>query len=488
MKLDIKDICVVSDSTLRDALLQIDRCGTGFLVVVSTGGHLEGVITDGDIRRAVLRGIGLDTPIPEVMNERCFSLPVTATDVEISQAMNDRIAFIPLVDAGRRVVDYAALSRHRKFPVAEPVFHGNELNYVEECIRTGWISSQGRFVTLFERLFADFHGIDHALAVSNCTVALHLALISLGIGEGDEVIVPDFTFGASANAVVHANATPVLVDVDPVTWTMDLEEVKRAISPRTKAIMPVHIYGHACDMGPLMEIAERNGLYIIEDCAESVGGRYRGALLGTFGHAACFSFFGNKTITTGEGGMILFRDSAVMERARMLRDHGMPPNRRYWHAEPGYNYRLTNLQAAVGVAQMERIDQILGQKMAVFDAYQKALAGVSGVTLPSVGEWAEPVCWLYTVLIEPGHLSRDELSQRLLAKGVDSRPVFLPMHEMPAFKNARTVGDYPVTTHLAAHGLSLPSYVHLTTRDIHAITSSISDIISVRTMLMGATD
>lgn len=483
----VSDLVVPVTASLREALAPLDRGGLGFLMVVDESGKLVGVLTDGDIRRAMLRGAGPDGPVAAATRSDYVSLPIDATDAQITAALDERIAFVPLVDRDGRPADYAGYGRHRRFPVAEPLLDGNEAEYLLECVRTGWVSSQGPFVAAFENAVRSFHDMPHALAVSNGTAALHLALESLGIGPGDEVIVPDFTFAATATTVLHARATPVFVDVDPDTWTMDVANVRDALTERTRAIVPVHIYGHPCDMEPLVELAHEHGIAVVEDVAEAFGARVRGRLVGTFGDAACFSFYGNKTVTTGEGGMILFREDAGFERAAMLRDHGMSKDRRYWHLEAGFNYRLTNLQAAVGTAQMERVDSILERKRALAAAYDAALARVPGIGLPPRAPWADPVCWLYTIRVDENvlGLTRDELGERLLLNGIETRPVFPPLHGMPPF--ARFAGEgYPVTEAVSESGLTLPSAVTLDAEDIESIAESIAAIARVRRLRLTA--
>jgi len=477
------DLLIQRGASLRSALTQLDRTALGFLIVVDEWNKLSAVLTDGDIRRAFLRGVALDDPIDRAMQGNCVSMPVEATAAEISAALTGKITFLPLVDREGHPVDYASVSRHRRYPVMEPALDGNEADYVQECVQTGWVSSQGRFVGLFERMMADLHGVPYALAVSNGTCALHLALVSLGIGPGDEVIVPDLTFASTANVVIHAGATPVLVDVDPETWNMDASAVQKALTERTRAIMPVHLYGHPCDMDPLMALARERNLYVIEDAAEALGAGYKGKIVGSFGNAACFSFFGNKTITTGEGGIILFKDGRVAERARILRDHGMSKERRYWHLEVGYNYRLTNLQAAIGVAQLERIDSILKRKRAVAARYNAELKHIPKLGLPPSAPWANSAYWLYTIqLSDDLGISRDALAERLLLNGIETRPVFYPLHQMPLYQRYCAGGEFPNADRLSRAGLSLPSAVTMRDLDIDAVVAKIDEIVRVHQM------
>ena len=266
----------------------------------------------------------------------------------------------------------------KAIPVSEPDISGNEKKYVLDCIETGWISSLGSYVTDFEEKFSRYCGAKHGVAVNNGTSALHLALAACGIGKGDEVIIPDMTFIATANVIAYLGGTPVFVDAEPRTWNIDVTKIKSKITKKTKAIMPVHLYGHPCDMDPLRELAEENGLLIIEDAAEAHGAEYKGKKVGALGTVGCFSFYGNKVITTGEGGMCVTNDEELAERMRLLKDHGMSAKKRYWHTVTGFNFRMTNIQAAIGVAQLEKIDQFIATKRVNAALYNKLLAGVKG--------------------------------------------------------------------------------------------------------------
>jgi perosamine synthetase len=352
-------------------------------------------------------------------------------------------------------------------PVAEPSIGEKELLYVTDCVRSGWISSLGRYISLFESQFGQYCGCKHGVATSNGTTALHLALATLGIGPGDEVIVPTLTFIATANAVTYTGATPVFVDAEPATWNMDPLRIEETITPRTRAIIPVHLYGHPVDMDPVVGIARRHGLYILEDAAEAHGAEYKGKKAGSLGDISCFSFYGNKLITTGEGGMLLTDDEEWAARALMLRDHAMSPGRRYWHDEVGYNYRMTNLQAALGVAQLERIDEFVQRKRQNAQLYNSLLGHVVGITLPPEEIWAKNVYWMYSILVEDNYgISRDQLMLRLREAGIDSRPFFHPLHALTPY---RTQGRFPVAESLSAKGINLPSAVTLTNEQIERI-------------------
>lgn len=484
MSVPLQQFLVNQDEDIRTALTVIDRNAHGVAFAVDVEGRFQGILTDGDIRRALLQGASLGTSVKTVMRVDCVTLPHDASPQVILGAIRGDIRIIPLLDTEGRPVDYASQYRYHRFPVTEPVLNGNELSYVIECVRTNWLSSQGAFVKRFEEEFARCLGVSYAVAVSNGTAALHLALLALGVGTGDEVIVPDLTFAASANAVLYVGATPVLVDVERETWTMDPESVERAITPRTKAIMPVHIYGQPCDMQSLLSLAEKHGLLVVEDAAEGLGAHYHGRRVGAFGGASAFSFFGNKLITTGEGGMVTFREKAAADRARLLRDHAMDPTRRYWHQEVGYNYRLTNIQAAIGVAQLERIESFIARKLEIGAAYRKALSDREDLALPVTRPGTTNVFWLFSIVVNPDRSSmgRDDLMERLLLSGVETRPLFHPLHRMPPYRRYAHCETYPNAEWLSANGLSLPSAVALQDAEVQYITDAIKRVLDVRLM------
>ncbi|MBE2238511.1 MAG: DegT/DnrJ/EryC1/StrS family aminotransferase [Caldilineaceae bacterium] len=345
-------------------------------------------------------------------------------------------------------------------PVYTPVLDGREEKYVLDAVRSGWISSLGSYVARFEQDFARFCGVRHAVSVSNGTVALHLALHALGIGPGDEVIAPSLTFIATANAVQYTGATPVFADVDAVTWCIDPHDVRKRITPRTRAILPVHLYGHPAPMRELQALADEQGLWLVEDAAEAHGAAIDGRCVGGWGRVATFSFYANKVITTGEGGMVTTDDDALAARCRMLRDHAMPPHRRYWHDEVGFNYRMTNLQAAVGVAQMERIHHFIRRKREIAARYREGLADISGITFAAEQPGYTNIYWMASLLVDPPFaLTRDDLIPALRAHGIDSRPFFHPLDALPPYCSD---APRPVALHLSRCGLNLPSSPSLT--------------------------
>jgi perosamine synthetase len=365
----------------------------------------------------------------------------------------------------------------RIIPVAAPLLDGNERKYVLECLDTTWISSGGRFIGQFEAEVARVCGTRFAVATNNGTTALHLALAALGIGPGDEVIMPTLTYIATANSVRYCGGTPVFVDSEADTFNLDPAKLEAQITPRTKAIMPVHLYGHPADMDPIMELARRRGLMVVEDAAEALGSLYKGRPAGSFGICGTLSFFGNKVITTGEGGMIVHSDEALDARMRLLRSQGMDPKRRYWHPEIGFNYRMTNVAAAIGLGQVERLDHHLAARQRVASWYDAQLAPAAElVRRPVIRNWAHHAFWMYTVILEDGvRQSRDEVMQKLAQYGIETRPVFYPMHQMPPYHEPH--GQYPVADHLAARGVNLPTHALLTEDDVARIAGALGEIV-----------
>ena len=359
-------------------------------------------------------------------------------------------------------------------PVFSPWLPENVRRYVLDCVDSGWISSLGEYVGRFEREFAAFCEAGHGVATSNGTTALHLSLATLELGPGDEVLVPDLTFVSTANVVRYTGATPVLVDADPTTWGMDAADARRKLTGRTRAIIPVHLYGHPVDMDPLLALAAEHGIDVVEDAAEAHGARYKGRRVGALGRIGAFSFYGNKIITTGEGGMVVTNDATLAERAAFLRDHAMDPRRRYYHPEIGFNYRMTNIQAAIGCAQLEQADVILSRRKAIAAAYEAGLTGIAGLTRPPAEYWAETVYWMYSVLVEPAFgLEREAVRAGLRARGIDSRPFFVPLHEQPPY---RVDAPFPVATALGAKGINLPSGTGLLPLEIAAVCDALREL------------
>lgn len=357
-------------------------------------------------------------------------------------------------------------------PIFEPFFIGNEKKYLMDCIESGWISSQGEYILKFEEALADYHGINYAVATSSCTSALHLSLKSMGIGYGDEVICPDLTFIAPANMVILSGAKLVLVDVDAETLTIDPNLLEKNIKKRTKAIIVVHQFGHAAHMDEIMALSKKYAINVIEDNAESIGARYKGKLLGTIGDASTYSFFGNKIITSGEGGAVLTNNEETAIRCRELRDHGMNYRKKYHHIDLGYNYRMTNMQAAVGLAQIEKMDQILSLRKEQMDFYYNELEDLDGISLRKYANWCQPAHWMMTLTLDEKY-SRDDFLLYMKNNGIDCRQMIFPVHQAEHFKEMFNSNTYRNSKYISKKSLHLPSSTRLKKKELYKITSII---------------
>jgi perosamine synthetase len=358
----------------------------------------------------------------------------------------------------------------RIIPVCEPTLSGKEKEYVLDCLEANWISSAGKYIPAFEEKFAAECGCKYGVACANGTVALHLGLAALGLEPGDEVILPTFTMIATINAVTYTGATPVLIDSEPDTWNMDVEQLAAKITPKTKAIIPVHTYGHPVDMDPLMQLAERHGLFVIEDAAEAHGAEYKGRRAGGLGHAAGFSFYANKIITTGEGGMITTNNAKFASLTQNLRDHAFSSERHFWHKYVGFNYRMTNMQAAVGLAQTEQMSGFIESRRRNAALYTELLKEIPGIVTPPEASWAKNVFWMYSILVEDEFgLTRDGLRTYLARYGIETRTFFIPMHLQPIYFDAFKGQRYPVAEMLCQRGFYLPSASSLTVQQIKYI-------------------
>ena len=477
--MEVEKILILQSEDIQKGMQSLDDTGLGILFVINENEKLVGILTDGDIRRALLKNASLSTPLNNVMNTNFFSLSINIKNNEIVKYFSSKIRVIPLINDKGQVVDYATINKLKYIPISSPLLKGNELMYVTECINTNWISSQGKYVKKFEEQFSKRHNNFDAVSVSNGTVALHLAFESLGVSAGDEVIVPNFTFVASVNSILFSKATPVLVDIDPLTLNIDCGLIEKSITSKTKAILVVHLYGLPCEMDEISKIAKAYNLLVIEDCAESLGSKFDNQIVGTFGDASTFSFYGNKTITTGEGGMVLFKNSDIAEKARVLRDHGMDKSKRYWHNFVGYNYRMTNIQAAIGVAQFEQLDDFIIKKRKIAEIYTRLISGFDFFDLPSDSNKFFNTFWLYTFLIkENAPFTRDELIEYLLINGIETRPVFYPINIMPPYMEFGDVKNLPISNSISKKGISLPSSVGLDFKLVEYIGEIISNFSS----------
>jgi perosamine synthetase len=367
-------------------------------------------------------------------------------------------------------------------PVNEPLLNGNEKKYLSQCIDSGWISSEGPFVRLLEEQFASRVERKYGIAVCNGSVALEAAVAALGIGPGDEVILPTFTIISCAAAVVRCGATPVVVDSDPLTWNMDVKQIEQKITAQTKAIMIVHIYGLPADIGPALALADTYGLKVIEDAAEMIGQTYKSRPCGSFGDISTFSFYPNKLVTTGEGGMILTDDEKLAERCRALRNLCFQPQRRFLHEELGWNFRLSNVQAALGVAQLERLDEFVAKKKRIGRLYTESLFEIAGIQLPLAETvYAENLYWVYGLVLDAEIPFDAQAAMNLLAQNqIGSRPFFFPMHEQPVFKRMGLFNEVscPVAERLARRGFYIPSGLTLTDEQIEEVVQTLKAIMS----------
>lgn len=360
--------------------------------------------------------------------------------------------------------------------VAQPTLAGNERKYVLDCLDTNWISSNGAYIGAFEKAFAEFCGVKHAIATNNGTTALHLALVALGLRPGDEVIIPTVTYIATANAVAYCGAVPVLVDVDQATMNIDPAAIEAKITDKTRGVIAVHLYGHPADMDAINKIADKHGLWVVEDAAEAHGAMVNGRKVGTLATCAAFSFFGNKIVTTGEGGMVTTDDDELARVLRLHRGQGMDPERRYWFPVVGYNYRMTNIQAAIGLAQMETVETAILERDRLASWYAEELKDLEDrLILPSEASWARQVFWMYTVFLrDGGEERRAEVMSQLDSLGIETRPVFYPMHVMPPYFEDT---EYPVADVWAARGINLPTHQSLTREDVMRIGTALRSVL-----------
>lgn len=363
---------------------------------------------------------------------------------------------------------------NKQIPVYKPYFSGKEKEYVNDCLDSTWISSKGKYINMFEQSFAQYINVRYGVAVTNGTVAVHLALLALGVGVGDEVIVPSLTYIATVNPVHYVGATPVFVDSLETTWQMDPNDIRAKITEKTRAIIVTHLYGHPCDMGEIVQIAHEKGVFLIEDCAEAIGTEFAGQKVGCFGDIGCFSFFGNKTITTGEGGMLVTNDKTIAMRAQSLRGQGLAMYREYWHDIVGYNFRMTNICAAIGMAQLENIDAVIKKKRDIANWYKGAL-----VDLPCnlfVGEDGRNgivnTYWMCTLVLKESSI-REELRHFLKEHGIETRPSFYPVHTMPMY--SLKYQRFTVAEKLGWSGINLPSYPDLCKEDVEYIVDVIRE-------------
>ena len=473
-KIDINRLCIFPSATLKKAMQTIGKGEIGAAFMVNENFELKNILTDGDIRRALLKGYGLQSSISVIDSTNPVVARMDTPLSKISKMFSDKIRIIPIVDEKNKIIDVHFKDKRSYIPVTNPFFDENEIELLNECIISGWISSGGVYVNEFEKVVAKYTGTKYAISCSSGTSGLHLALMAHNIGPGDEVIVPSLTFIATANAVTYTGAKPIFVDSDLKSWNIDPKLIESLITDKTKAIIPVHLYGLPADMDAINYIAKKYNLIVIEDASEAQGAKYKNQMVGTLGDAAVFSFFGNKIITTGEGGMIVTNNPEVAEKCQILRDHGMTKSKRYWHEILGYNYRMTNLQAAIGVAQMKKIENILKKKKEIAAEYKKNLKSVPGIIFPAENIIYENVFWLFTIIIDKDFfgINSSQLMKVLNEHKIDTRPIFPPLHTQPIYNNKQRL---PVAEKIHAGGITLPSAYHLQSNEIKQICKIIID-------------
>lgn len=470
-----------ASATIRLALDDMDVAGVSVVMVLGSDGTLLGLATDGDFRRFLLADGSLDDPVLKAARTDYFWLDEFAKDSSIRNALS-QYEVIPLIRSStKELMDVATRSRLHQIPVLEPNLDKSDLQAIIEVFDSGWISSKSPAVYAFENAFEEHTGLRNCLAVSNGTVAIELALRSFGIGIGDEVIVPDLTFAATINAVINVGAVPVIVDISKDNLALNLDLTRRAISPSTKAIILVHLYGHPADGQSFRALCDANGIYLIEDCAEALGTVDGNAHAGALSDAATFSFFANKLITTGEGGIVAYKDESANSVARKIRDHGQSDSKRYWHDTVGSNFRMTGMQAALGASQIKKIKPFLTKKREIAKWYREASIKFGLEKVLQFYEHDGSSYWLNVATIwGANNESIDKIMQSLMGRGIECRPVFFPLSQMPPYRNFKFVfeaGD-PVSAIVQSTAIGFPSSTTLHQVDIEHVVQELAKVLS----------
>jgi len=459
-----KKLSLKLPAKINKIIKTIDKNALGTVFIIDKNQKLIGSITDGDLRRYFLKEKKYPNLIEynsKIINKKPISLPITS-DIQIilksfrpnATRLNATIKCIPLIDSKKNIVDVATNEKPRNFPIAEPDIGFKEYSNVIQAMDSGWISSKGPYIETFEKKFSNFLNGGYCVSTTSGTTALQLGMSTLGISKNDEVIVPSLTFAGSINAIINCGAKPVICDVDLNTWTISLNIIKKLITKKTKAIMIVHIYGQPCKIDEIKKLCKSRNILLIEDCAEALGAKYKNRLVGLDGDCSCFSFFANKTITTGEGGMVVFPNKKIAEKAKILRNHGMSPIKNYWHDYVGFNYRITNIQAAIGTAQLDRINYLISKKKKIFKNYNKLLYKNKNIIFLPNNKWSENSYWLYTIILK--NKNREKILMKLQNRGIDVRRTFYPLNMMPPFKKYNKF-SCRVSEYLGLNGISLPS-------------------------------
>ena len=465
---------IQKNKSIKDAMIKIEKNGLGTLFVLNNK-KLIGVVTDGDIRRVIISGKKIDEKIDKVMNKNFIKIKDNFSRNKILSIISKyghKVRIYPILNKSGNLIDISTKERLTIIPVYSPYLQGNEARYLSECISTNWISSRGGYVNKFENHFSLLHNGRKSLAISSGTAGLHLAIKSLGIKESDEVIIPNFTFAAVINSILYERAKPVIVDVDKKKWTIDINEIKKNITKKTKAIIAVHLYGNPCDLDNLKKICKKNKIFLIEDCAEAIGSKYKNKLVGTFGDCAIFSFFANKTISTGEGGMIIFKEKKYFNRAKMLRDHGMQDTKKYYHNEVGFNYRMTNLQAAIGVAQLEKFNEIIKKKINVFQNYHNYLKKDLSIKFQKNEKFSINTYWAVGLIINSKKFFYKKIERFFRNKGIEVRNFFYPLNSQKIYRKFSTKQKYN-TDQFVVKGITLPTFPSIKKDEISFIAKTL---------------
>ena len=474
----MKNILINKSLTLKSAMALINKNKLGLCIVVNSENKLFGILSDGDIRRASLKKrIHLATKIEKICNRKIKFLTINSSNSKIQKSLNYKTKIIPLVDKDKRVIDFASYQKYRNIPISEPFLFGEEFQNVKKCLDSNWISSKGMFVTQFEKQFSKFLHRP-SISVSSGTTGLELALKVLNLKKNSEVILPVLTFAATANSIINSNLKPVFVDINKENLTINVAEIEKKITKKTKAMIVVHLYGHPCDMIRIKKICKKYKIFLIEDAAEAIGSKLDNKKIGTFSDVSVFSFFGNKTITTGEGGMVSFSSKKYLAKAKMLRDHGMSTRKRYWHELVGSNYRLTNLQAAIGCAQLKKLEKIVNKKIKIAYSYEKFFKNSEVIKLIKNKKSIKNSFWLYPIYIKNlnSYQKRNHFLKLMLQKGVEGRCLFYPLSEMKIYKKYTKGESYPNATEVSKNGIVLPTSYRLTNSDIARISSVVLNL------------
>ena len=464
----LNNLIVEDHFSLKYVLKKINLSTAGVCFVTKKR-KLLNVITDGDIRRALIKGYKLSDNIKKIKSKRSFIAVKKNHNFLDLQYKITKYKIIPIINDNGEVVDYANNKRFQQLPQSEPSLRGNELKYVSEAIKSGWISSIGKYVNIFQKKFSSFVNNKYCLSTSSGTTAIQLAIATLKLKPNDEIIVPDYTFVSPINSIIHSNCNPVLVDIDKNNLCISISSIKKVITKKTKAIIIVHLYGNSPDMDKIINFCKKKNIKIIEDCAEAFGTYYKGKHVGNFGDFGTFSFFGNKTISTGEGGMIIFKKKDDYLLAKKLRDHGMNQDKKYWHDEIGFNFRLTNLQAAIGCAQIEKANKFINKKINIFERYKSNLKGIKFIKMTKMTPKIKNSHWLSFITVRD-RLTRDRLLSFLNSKGIESRSGFFSAHEMNIYKNFMNKKiSYSNSKKISSTIITLPSSVSLNFQEIDYI-------------------